>query len=172
MGKLEQPFIERFGLQFQLNYYDIDEMAQILLRTAQRLGMRVSYEVMDHISVRSRGTPRIANNFMKRIRDYVQVDGISDITPEFVDHIITEKLQTDDKGLRPLDYRYLRVLRNCPTSLGVRTIAAAISEEVSTVEEFIEPYLLSLGFIQRERTGRCLTEAGKKFIQTKSGMWE
>ena len=171
IGKLEQPFIDRFGLQFQLEYYSINEMSQILLATADKLEMKVSYEVVDVISVRSRGTPRIANNIMKRLRDYAQVMNLDTLTPEFVIQIILTKLRTDELGLKPLDYRYLRILKGCPESIGVQTIASTINEDVATVEEFIEPYLLSLGFIQRERTGRCLTEAGQKFIEMRTKMW-
>jgi len=171
IGRLEQPFIDRFGLQFQLEYYNIDEMSQILLATADKLEMRVSYEVVDVVSARSRGTPRIANNIMKRLRDYALVMEVDALTPEFVAKIILTKLRTDELGLKPLDYRYLRALSNYQM-VGVQTLAATINEEVPTVEEFVEPYLLNLGFIQRERTGRCLTEAGRLFIEQKGKMWK
>jgi Holliday junction DNA helicase RuvB len=172
IGRLEQPFIDRFGLQFQLQYYKVDELATILAASAEKLKVKVDNDVLVHIAQRSRGTPRIANNILKRVRDYSVVLKVDKTTPEFTDKIILEKLRTDELGLRPLDYRYLRTLNRAPASIGVQTIASTINEEVETVEDFIEPFLLSLGFIQRERTGRCLTEAGDKFIAGKGRMWK
>jgi len=170
IGRLERPFIDRFGLQFQLEYYNIDELSEILFASAEKLKVWVDFDIVESIALRARGTPRIANNILRRIRDYSDVMGITPTT-EFVAKITLTKLHTDELGLKPLDYRYLRALRVYPTSVGVQAIAATISEEVETVEDFVEPYLLSLGFIQRERTGRCLTSAGEKFIAGKR-MWK
>lgn len=166
IGKLEQPFIDRFGLPFQLEYYTIDELDSIVMASGEKLGMGVvSWEVADAISSRSRGTPRIANTMLRRIRDYHDLDPKSPITANFVNKIIGTKLHTDELGLRPVDHRYLQYLENQDSPVGVSTISTAISEEEDTVQDFVEPYLLRLGFIERRSNGRWLTEDGKTFAQ-------
>lgn len=171
IGKLEQPFIDRFGLQFQLEYYNTEELAEIIWNSAEKLGLKMNHEIADAVASRSRGTPRIANNILKRIRDYSVVLKLPEPTGEFAEMVISKKLHIDELGLKPLDYRYLRVLSE-HESMGISTIASIINEEMPTLEDFVEPYLLKLGFIQRERAGRCLTEMGRKFIMGKASEWK
>lgn len=166
IGKLNQPFIDRFGLQFQLEYYSVDELSSIILSSSMKLGMDVSWDVADVIARRARGTPRIANTFLRRIRDYADIEPLNHLTVQFAEMVIRRKLHTDEVGLRPIDYRYMQFLAAQSHPVGVEVIAAAINEEVDTVQSFIEPYLMSLGFMERRSTGRWLTNPGHKFLST------
>jgi len=166
IGKLDQPFIDRFGLQFQLEYYTDDELASIIMASSVKLKMpMVDWEVATEIAKRSRGTPRIANQLLKRIRDYNEVELGSVVDVPFVNKIISQKLHTDELGLRPLDRQYLKFLAKQDRPIGVDVIAQSITEDTDTVQDFIEPYLLRLGFIERRSTGRWLTEEGMTFAK-------
>jgi holliday junction DNA helicase RuvB len=137
------------------------------MTSSEKLQMKmVSWEVADVISMRARGTPRIANMFLKRIRDYADLDLRAEVTPAFVENIIEKKLHTDRLGLRPLDHRYLRLLLTASGPTGVDTIASSLGEATDTIQDFVEPYLLKLGFIERKANGRWLTTEGQKFITT------
>lgn len=167
IGKLEQPFIDRFGLQFQLEYYDIGELSSILLASSAKLKMSmVDWDIAGAIARRARGTPRIANTFLRRIRDYHDIDPKKVVDVNFVNYIIEKKLHTDSLGLRTIDHKYLRYLVEKEGTTGVDTIAASIGEEVDTVQDFIEPYLMKLGFMERRNTGRWLTAEGRTFLST------
>lgn len=163
IGKLEQPFIDRFGLQFQLEYYTFDELSSITLVSAERLKMQIGWDVADVIAKRSRGTPRLANNFLKRLRDYADVYH-QPLTAEFAAKVITEKLHTDHLGLRPLDRRYLQLLSRATTPLGLEIIATRMHEEADTIQDFVEPFLMKLNFVERSINGRILTDEGRAYL--------
>lgn len=163
IGRLERPFIDRFGLQFQLEYYTVDELAEILGNSAEKLRVQLAFGALDTIAQRSRGTPRIANTMLKRIRDYAEVLGTPCVTEDFASRIITEKLHTDSIGLKSIDHRYLKALARSP-GMGVDALATSLNEDVETVEDYIEPYLLRLGFMERRRNGRWLTKEGEKYL--------
>ena len=163
IGRLERPFIDRFGLSFQLQYYTYDELAEIIGGSAEKLKVKLTFAAIDQISYRARGTPRIANNILKRIRDYADVLMPKEVDAVFADKVITDKLHIDSMGLRLLDHRYMRALTGGKI-LGVDAIASKLNEEVETVEDVVEPYLIRLGFINRERTGRCLTAEGERYL--------
>jgi Holliday junction DNA helicase RuvB len=124
----------------------------------------VGWDVAEAVAQRARGTPRIANTFLKRIRDYADLELTRVVDVPFVNKIIGQKLHTDAIGLRPLDHRYLRYLERQDSPVGVEVIASAIAEEADTVQDFIEPYLMKLGFMERRLNGRCLTSEGRKFL--------
>lgn len=167
IGQLEQPFIDRFGLNFQLEYYSVDDLASIVMDSSVKLKMpMVDWDVAGAIASRARGTPRIANTFLKRIRDYADIYLRAEVNVEFVNKIIGTKLHTDELGLRPLDHRYLQILKSASSPIGADTIATALGEEADTVRDFIEPYLLKLQFIERRSNGRWLTTSGKQFLNT------
>lgn len=164
IGKLEQPFIDRFGLYFQLEYYSNTELGEIVFASAEKLQFPIGHDGVDEITKRARGTPRIANNFLKRLRDYCLVDG-AEPTGKFTADIIWKYLHTDEHGLRPLDRRYLKALDGKEAGLGLEALATIVREEPDTIEGFVEPYLVNLGLVERRRNGRWLTENGKNFVQ-------
>lgn len=164
IGKLEQPFIDRFGLYFQLNYYSTIELGEIVFDSAEKLKFPIGHDAVDEITKRARGTPRIANNFLKRLRDYCLVDGV-DPTGKFTAEVIWKYLHTDDHGLRPLDRRYLKALDGQEGGLGLEAIATIVREEPDTIEGFVEPYLVNLGLVERRRNGRWLSPQGVNFVQ-------
>jgi Holliday junction DNA helicase RuvB len=117
------------------------------------------------MSDRSRGTPRIANNILKRIRDYSEVLMPPVVDEAFVTRIMATKLHIDHAGLTPLDRKYLRALTTS-IPIGAEAIATKLNEEVETIEDYVEPYLLRLGYIERRSNGRCLTLAGEDHIHS------
>lgn len=154
-GKLGSPLRDRFGSVFHLDFYSEDEIQKIISRSAQLLGIQMTPDASKIISARSRKTPRIANRLLKRVRDYAQVRGDGTIQQHDVDTAL-ELLGVDALGLDATDRRLLTVLieqfRGGPA--GLSTLAAAMSEEVETIEDVYEPFLLQLGMIQRTPRGR------------------
>jgi Holliday junction DNA helicase RuvB len=163
-GKLERPFMDRFPLQFQLEFYSDDDLTTILAVNAVKLKMTITESALEAIADRARKTPRIGNNLLRRLRDYSVVDKRS-IDEDFVKKILRENLGIDDNGLRDLDRQYLQLLNDAPNGLGVESVAAQLNEEPETVEDAIEPYLLQLGLIERRRNGRWITAIGKQYIR-------
>lgn len=168
IGKLERPFIDRFGLQFQLEYYDDEQLISILTATAARLKVTITEPAIEIIAERSRGTPRIANNFLKRLRDFAQVRRDPG-SAEFVVSTLWNKFGIDQFGLNSTDRRYLQALADGST-MGVEAVAAALQEEVDTVEGYLEPFLVKMGFIERGRTGRTITEKGLAHLRNPDPM--
>lgn len=157
-GLITSPLRDRFGVQGRLDYYDEQELRKIVERSAVILGIEVTATGADEIAMRSRGTPRIANRLLKRVRDFAQVigDGIID---DDISIQALKQFEVDEKGLDKLDHRILKTLiekfKGAP--VGLNTIAVAIGEEPETIEDVYEPYLLQLGFIQRTPRGRIVT---------------
>ncbi|WP_410772575.1 Holliday junction branch migration DNA helicase RuvB [Fontibacillus sp. BL9] len=160
-GLLSAPLRDRFGVVSRLEFYTQDELSYIVSRNADILGIEIIGDAADEVALRSRGTPRIANRLLKRVRDYAQVRGDGMITPEIAREAL-QMLQVDPMGLDMIDHKMLRAMitsfRGGP--VGLDTIAATIGEESQTIEDVYEPYLLQIGFLQRTPRGRVVTPAG------------
>ena len=157
-GALSAPLRDRFGVLSRLEYYTEDQLQSIVERTAQVLQTDLHEIAALEIARRSRGTPRIANRLLRRVRDFAQVKGSGEITIELA-HYSLELMQVDRLGLDHIDHKLLKGImekfRGGP--VGVETIAASIGEEASTIEDVYEPYLLQIGFLQRTPRGRVAT---------------
>lgn len=159
-GMLTGPLRDRFGISFRLDYYSIDDLAQIVSRSASILGVLIDLPSAKEIASRSRGTPRLANRLLKRVRDYAQVRGTGAITLDITREAL-EFFEIDELGLDWMDIRILETL--CKTfrgkAVGLTTLASAIGEDPSTLEDVYEPYLLQRGLIVRTPQGRVATLA-------------
>ncbi|MGB4310108.1 MAG: Holliday junction branch migration DNA helicase RuvB, partial [Candidatus Cloacimonadaceae bacterium] len=149
-GLLTPPLRDRFGIVLRLDYYDLDSICQIIERSAHILDMPTEEEGILEMAKRSRGTPRIANRLLRRVRDYAQIMGDGIITKDIADAAL-EMLQVDHAGLDEMDKRLLLTIienyRGGP--VGVKTLATAIGEDAGTIEELLEPYLVQQGFLDR-----------------------
>ncbi len=154
-GLISAPLRSRFGLQNRLDYYSHEELARIVLRSAEKLGVGIDDAGAREIAMRSRGTPRIANNLLRRVRDYAQVRADNHITQAIADNALA-LLEIDPQGLDEMDVRILEavVAKFGGGPVGVATIAVAVGEEADTVEEVYEPYLIQEGYIDRTPKGR------------------
>jgi len=158
-GDLSSPLRDRFGIVSKLNYYTVEELSTIIKRTSKILDVEIDDDASLELARRSRKTPRIANRLFKRVRDFAQVKELSKI-----DLITTkealERLKVDKCGLDQIDIEYLKSLIDKFNGgpVGVETLASSIGEEISTLEDVIEPYLLQEGFIKRTARGRVVTE--------------
>ena len=157
-GQLSAPLRDRFGVSLRLELYTPQELAAIVTRSATILGMSIDPEGAMEIASRSRGTPRIANRFLRRVRDFAQVMGDGTITKETAD-LALQRLEVDKLGLDTIDRRMLTaIIRNYGGGpVGLETLAATIGEEAVTLEDVYEPYLMQLGFLTRTPRGRCVT---------------
>jgi Holliday junction DNA helicase RuvB len=157
-GRITLALRERFGFSPRLDYYDTDDLATIVLRSAGILGVDTAHEGADEIARRSRGTPRIANRLLRRVRDVAEVRHDGSITGEIA-RAGLEMFEVDGEGLDRLDHAVLRTVveRFTGGPVGLSTLAAAVGEEPDTVEDVVEPYLLQLGFLQRTPRGRVAT---------------
>ena len=160
-GALSPPLRDRFGVISRLEYYSVDALMEIIIRAAQILHIPIEDKGAEEIAKRSRGTPRIANRLLKRVRDFAEVEGATKISEEIANRAL-QALEVDSMGLDHTDRRMLDAMikkfRGGP--VGLETIAASISETRETIEDIYEPYLLQLGFIMRTPRGRVVTEAG------------
>lgn len=158
-GQLSSPLRDRFGVSLRLELYQTAELARIVTRSASLFGMQIDPDGAQEIASRSRGTPRIANRILRRVRDYAQIyyDGV--ITAEAAAHAL-EKLEIDALGLDRIDHRMLRaIIENYGGGpVGLETLAATIGEEAVTLEDVYEPYLMQIGFLSRTPRGRCVTQ--------------
>jgi Holliday junction DNA helicase RuvB len=152
-GLLSSPLRERFGLNFELDFYAVVDLTQIVVRSAGLLGVRLEATAAEEIARRSRGTPRIANRLLRRVRDFAQVHQATRVDLPLVSEALALE-GVDESGLDDLDRRYLKTLINQGRPAGVAAIAAAMQQEVDTLEDVLEPYLLYEGFILRTSTGR------------------
>ncbi len=157
-GSLSAPLRDRFGVLSRLEYYKEDQLMDIVLRTAEVFQVEITKDAALEIAKRSRGTPRIANRLLRRVRDFAQVKGNGMIDLSLADHSL-QLLQVDPLGLDHIDHKLLKGIiekfRGGP--VGLDTIAATIGEESHTIEDVYEPYLLQIGFIQRTPRGRIVT---------------
>ena len=157
-GQLSAPLRDRFGVSLRLELYSPEELSRIVTRSATILGMPIDPEGAMEIASRSRGTPRIANRFLRRVRDFAQIMGNGTITKEAAD-LALQRLEVDGLGLDNIDRRMLTaIIRNYGGGpVGLETLAATIGEEAVTLEDVYEPYLMQLGFLTRTPRGRCVT---------------
>ncbi len=154
-GLITLPLRERFGFSPRLDYYSPEDLAKVVRRSAGILGVEVDADGADEIAGRSRGTPRIANRLLRRVRDYAQVRGDGRITRDAA-HAALALFEVDERGLDKLDLAILRtiILKFQGGPVGLSTLAAAVGEETDTVEDVYEPYLMQLGFLKRTPRGR------------------
>ena len=157
-GQLAAPLRDRFGVNLRLELYSAEELCRIVRRSAGILGIEIEASGADEIARRSRGTPRIANRILRRVRDFAQVTADGVITREVADKAL-RRLEVDDRGLDNLDRRMLRSIITYYNGgpVGLETLAATINEEAVTLEDVYEPYLLQQGFLTRTPRGRCVT---------------
>ena len=159
-GMLSAPLRARFGILGHMSYYSEEELTQIVKRSAEVFHTKIADEGAHEIARRSRGTPRIANRLLKRIRDFSQVSAKAVIDKEIVDYAL-KLLRVDKKGLDDADRNLLKTMITSYNGgpVGLATIAANVGEEADTIEDVIEPYLLQIGFIKRTPRGRVVTDA-------------
>jgi Holliday junction DNA helicase RuvB len=159
VGLLTGPMHNRFGFHAQLGYYEVDDMTSIVRRSARLLELRIDDSGAIQIARRSRGTPRIANRLLRRVRDFADVEADGAITGALAADAL-DRLQVDQAGLDRLDRVYLALLveRFDGGPVGVEALAASMSEEKGTLEEVIEPFLLQEGFISRTPRGRIAAQ--------------
>lgn len=157
-GALSAPLRDRFGVHARLDYYDTEALTQIVIRSSKLFDADIDPNAAVEIARRSRGTPRIANRLLKRVRDYAMVRGTGSITMDMADQAL-EMLQVDPLGLDHIDHKLITgmITRFRGGPVGLDTIAASIGEESTTIEDVYEPYLLQIGFIQRTPRGRTVT---------------
>lgn len=164
-GMLTAPLRSRFGIAHHLRHYDPDDLLTILERSASLLEIEYEIESLLTVARRSRGTPRIANRLLRRIRDYAQVKGAGKIESHIVDEALALE-GVDHKGLDELDRSYLRVIGTTYQGgpVGLEAVAASMGEDAGAIEGVVEPYLLQIGHLARTRRGRQLTAAGAEHV--------
>jgi len=157
-GLLSSPLRDRFGVTLRLEFYSPEELAKIVVRTARILEVPVTAEGAFEIGRRSRGTPRIANRLLRRVRDFCMVHGRSTVGAKEADHALS-RMDVDDMGLDQLDRKLLSVIieHYGGGPVGLKTLAVACSEDVRTIEDIYEPYLIQCGFLKRTPQGRVAT---------------
>jgi Holliday junction DNA helicase RuvB len=167
-GLLTAPLLTRFPIRERLNYYAADHMTRIVTRSAGLLKVSIDEQGASEIARRSRGTPRIANNLLRRVRDFAQVKGDGTITNEIADAALA-MLEIDSHGLDEMDKRILEtiIVKFGGGPVGVNSIAAAVGEESDTLEEVYEPFLIMEGYLQRTPQGRAATELGYQCLGLK-----
>ena len=164
-GLLTSPLRDRFGLVQRLEFYSHEELTQIVSRSANILGMHSEYEGAQEIARRSRGTPRIANRLLRRVRDYAQVRGDGIITASIAD-LALNLLEVDPLGLDKMDRRFLETLieKFEGGPVGIDSMATALGEERGTIEDVIEPFLVQQGFLIRTPRGRVATPSAYRHL--------
>lgn len=165
-GALAAPLRDRFGHLHRLEFYTDDEIGQIIHRSADILGVDINPEASKKIATRSRLTPRIANRLLKRVRDYADVNGDGIIDTVIADRAL-EMLEIDHAGLDPADRRLIMAIieNHSGGPVGVETLAALTGDERSTIEDFFEPYLLQIGFLERTPRGRRVTPKAYRHLE-------
>ena len=164
-GRLSAPLRDRFGVTLRLELYTPEELTRIVTRSAGILEVPIEESGALEIARRSRGTPRIANRMLRRVRDFAQVVADGTITREVADHAL-QALEIDQLGLDPIDRRMMRaIIENYGGGpVGLETLAATIGEEAVTLEDVYEPYLMQLGFLTRTPRGRCVTQKAYRHL--------
>ncbi len=165
MGLLSAPLLDRFGFHWQLRYYELADMVSIVKRSAQLIGISIDGAGANEIARRARGTPRIANRLLRRVRDFAAVERDGNIDGDIAGSAL-DRLAVDHAGLDSLDRAYLSVIceRFDGGPVGIEAVAASLSEERGTLEEVVEPFLLQVGFIARTPRGRVATAAGYQHL--------
>ncbi|AYJ01411.1 Holliday junction branch migration DNA helicase RuvB [Candidatus Phytoplasma ziziphi] len=168
-GNIAFPLRDRFGLILKLDYYQKDELELIIKRTASVYGNEIEEKALEELAKRSRGTPRIANRLFRRVRDFAEIYSKKNITYDITLHTL-EKLQIDENGLDATDFNYLQNLISKFNGgpVGIKNIAATIGEEIFTIEEVYEPYLIKEGYIKRTARGRIATDLAFELLKQKN----
>lgn len=166
-GLLKAPFRDRFGIVERLSFYDKESLLHILQRSANLLNIKLSNDGAMQIAKRSRGTPRVANRLLKRVRDYADVHGNGMIDAKLADFALNE-LEVDQLGLDDMDRRILTLIQDkfAGGPVGIDTLSSALSEEVDTLEEVYEPFLLQEGLLQKTPRGRVITELSRQHLKS------
>jgi len=151
-GSLAPPLYDRFGIKHHLHTYEVDELTELVLNSSEKLNMTISVDIAREIARRSRGTPRIANHYLKWFRDYIEAGSCS-ASLEAVSKSF-ELLGISSEGLTEQDHEYLKVLRTSKKAVGLKTLVASTNIDEDTIMNTIEPFLLRLGLIQRTQKGR------------------
>lgn len=164
-GDLSSPLRDRFGIVSKLNYYTDEELKEIVKRTSRVLNLEIEEEAALEVARRSRKTPRVANRLLKRIADFALVEGDGIITKE-ITQMALKRLKVDDSGLDQTDIEYLKTIieKFNGGPVGIESIASTIGEEVTTIEDVIEPFLLQEGYIKRTLRGRQITDKAKEYF--------
>ncbi|KKQ93673.1 MAG: Holliday junction ATP-dependent DNA helicase RuvB [Candidatus Levybacteria bacterium GW2011_GWB1_39_7] len=167
-GMLSGPLRDRFGVVHRMVFYNPKNLEQIIEKAARKLKVKIDKKSISEIAKRARGTPRVALRLLKRARDYTQVHGDGSITFETASRAL-DLIEVDPLGLDNLDRRYLKSIieKHSGGPVGVETIAASLAEDVGTIEEIVEPYLLQIGFIKRTSRGRVTTPSAYKHLEIK-----
>jgi len=167
-GQLTTPLRDRFGVMLKLELYTPEELATIVIRSAGILGLPITNDGAYEIASRSRGTPRIANRLLKRVRDFAQVSGKESIDSQIANYAL-QKLEIDQLGLDNIDRRMLETIIKFYNGgpVGLETLAATVGEEAITLEDVYEPYLLQIGFLSRTPRGRCVTRMAYEHLGIK-----
>jgi Holliday junction DNA helicase RuvB len=169
-GLITTPLRDRFGMTFRLGYYDPAELASIVLRSAGILGVEIEDDAAHEIARRSRGTPRVSNRILRRVRDVAEVRHEGAVTTAVAEEAL-QLLEVDQRGLERTDRELLTAIADKFSGgpVGLSTLAVALGEEADTIEDVYEPYLLQLGFIQRTPRGRIITELGREHVGSTAG---
>ncbi len=164
-GLLTRPLRDRFPIQFQMEFYSADQLAEILRRSAKRLGVELAEEGALELASRARGTPRVANRLLRRARDFAEVEGTGVIDLEMV-RLALSRLGIDQAGLDPMDRKVMETIAHKfgGGPVGIDNLATAIGEERDVIEDVYEPFLIQHGFLQRTRQGRVLTQRGLEHL--------
>jgi holliday junction DNA helicase RuvB len=168
-GLLTAPLLTRFPVRERLDYYQSEQLLKIVIRSARLLNIEIDEHGATQIARRSRGTPRITNNLLRRVRDYAQVRGDGRITSDIADRAL-EMLEIDENGLDDMDKRILEavIVKFGGGPVGVNSLAVAVGEEPDTIEEVYEPYLIMEGFLKRTPQGRVATELSYRKLGLKA----
>lgn len=166
IGMLSSPLRDRFGLVHRLEFYSDDELLSILTRSARVLGVSLAVTAARELARRSRGTPRIANRLLRRVRDMAQVKGVPDVAQDVVHETLT-MMEIDDKGLDKPDRAIIEtvITKYGGGPVGIETIAVSIHEDIETIEDVHEPYLMQLGFLKRTPRGRVATRRAYEHLR-------
>ena len=164
-GLLTTPLRDRFGIPLRLEFYEPQDLVEIVRRGARVLGLGITEDGALEIAKRSRGTPRVAGRVLKRVRDFASVDGVEQVNASIADKAL-KRLNVDAVGLDSMDRRYLACIAEHYSGgpVGVETLAAALAEERDTIEDVIEPFLIQRGLIQRTPRGRVLSDTGYRHL--------
>ena len=165
VGDLTSPLRDRFGIISKLEYYTIEDLCNIIKRTADVFEVGIEEAAAIELAKRARGTPRIANRLLKRVRDFALVEGLSEITIDITKKSL-DRLKVDSEGLDDTDHNLLKsiIYKFNGGPVGIDALAASIGEEASTIEDVYEPYLLQNGFLKRTNRGRVVTEKAYKHL--------
>jgi len=167
-GLLSPPLRDRFGLYYHIDFYPPDELKEIITRSAKLLEVSISDDSADEISRRARGTPRVANRLLRRVRDFATVKGDGTIDIELAGKAL-EAEGIDTIGLDNLDRKFLKVIIDYYHGgpVGIEALGATLNEEIDTLVDMVEPYLLKIGFLQRTRRGRMISNDACKHLGVK-----